>query len=163
MSTSKIVTWTPLIANEECEKHCLNVVHLVYFRRLVLVIVLIPFILIATSYIQIIHTILQMPSAKGRHKAFFTCIAHLVLVILFYCTTALMHLKPKSTLLPNSSKMVALSYIVVTPMLNPIMYSLRNKVKHTLRKISGRRQFFSKVPLPRSSHWFSENCSHLKG
>lgn len=152
MSTSKIVIWTPLIANEECEKHCLNVVHLVYFRHLVLVIVLIPFILIAASYIQIIHTILQMPSAKGRHKAFFTCISHLVLVTLFYCTTALIHLKPKSSLLPNSSKMVALSYIVVTPMLNPIIYGLRKKVKHTLRKISWRRQFFSKVPLPRSSH-----------
>lgn len=149
MSTSKIVIWTPLIANEECEKHCLNLVHLVYFRRLVLVIVLIPFILIAASYIQIIHTILQMPSAKGRRKAFFTCIAHLVLVTLFYCTTALIHLKPKSGLLPNSSKMVALSHIVVTPVLNPIIYGLRNKVKHTLRKISRRRQFFSKVPLPR--------------
>ncbi|NXJ54604.1 O10A7 protein, partial [Spizaetus tyrannus] len=95
-----------------------------------LVIVLIPFILIAASYIQIIHTILQMPSAEGRRKAFFTCIAHLVVVTLFYCTTGLIHLKPKSSLLPNGSKMVTFSYIVVTPMLNPIIYSLRNKVKH---------------------------------
>ncbi|NXS65924.1 O10A7 protein, partial [Pandion haliaetus] len=89
-----------------------------------LVILLIPFILIAASYIQIIHTILQMPSAKGRHKAFFTCIAHLVVVTLFYCTTGLIHLKLKSSLLPNSRKLVALSYTVVTPMLNPIIYSL---------------------------------------
>ncbi|XP_054693112.1 olfactory receptor 10A7-like [Grus americana] len=99
------------------------------------IIVLIPFTLIAASYIQIIHTILQMPSAEGRRKAFFTCVAHLVVVTLFYCTTGLIHLKPKSGLLANSRKLVALSYTVVTPMLNPIIYSLRNKeVKHALRK-----------------------------
>ncbi|XP_068266832.1 olfactory receptor 10A7-like [Nyctibius grandis] len=113
-------------------------------------IVLIPFILIAASYIQIIRTILQMPSAEGRRKAFSTCVAHLVVGTLFYCTTGLIHLKPKSSLLANSRKLVALSYTVVTPMLNPIIYSLRNKeVKHALKKTFGRRQFFSKVPLPR--------------
>ncbi|NXF35618.1 O10A7 protein, partial [Nyctibius bracteatus] len=103
-------------------------------------IILIPFILIAASYIQIIHTILQMPSAEGRRKAFSTCVAHLVVVTLFYCTAGLVHLKPKSSLLANSRKLVALSYTVVTPMLNPIIYSLRNKeVKHALRKTLGRR------------------------
>lgn len=117
------------------------------------IIVLIPFILIAASYIQIIHTILRMPSAEGRRKAFFTCLAHLVVVTLFYCTTGVIHLKPKSSLLANSRKLVALSYTVVTPMLNPIIYSLRNKeVKHALRKTFGRRKLFSKVPLPRQSH-----------
>ncbi|NXU81843.1 O10A5 protein, partial [Oreotrochilus melanogaster] len=97
------------------------------------IIVLIPFALIAASYIQIIHTILQIPSAQGRRKAFFTCLAHLVVVTLFYCTTGLIHLQP--SLLAKSRKLVALSYTVVTPMLNPIIYSLRNKeVKHALRK-----------------------------
>ncbi|NXD85431.1 O10A7 protein, partial [Halcyon senegalensis] len=104
------------------------------------VIILFPFILIAASYIKIIHTILHMPSAEGRHKAFFTCIAHLVVVTLFYCTTGLIHLQPKSSLLANRRKLMALSYTVVTPMLNPIIYSLRNKeVKHALRKTFGRR------------------------
>lgn len=60
------------------------------------VIVLIPFVLTAPSYIQIIRTILQMPSAEGRCKAFFTCIAHLMVVTLFCCTTGLIRLKPKS-------------------------------------------------------------------
>lgn len=87
-------------------------------------IVLIPFILIAASYTQIIHTILHMPSAEGRHKAFFTCISHLMVVTLFYCTTGLINLKPKSSLLANSRKLVALSYTTVTPMLNPMIYSL---------------------------------------
>ncbi|KAM7102959.1 LOW QUALITY PROTEIN: olfactory receptor 10A7-like [Ciconia maguari] len=121
--------------------------HLVFVATVV--IVLIPFILIAASYIQIIHTILQMPSAEGRCKAFFTCIAHLVVLTLFYCTTGLIHLKTKSSLLANSRKLVALSYTVVTPMLNPIIYSLNKAVKHALRWIFGRRQFFSKVSLPR--------------
>ncbi|NWX23745.1 O10A7 protein, partial [Aegotheles bennettii] len=113
------------------------------------IIVLIPFILIAASYIQIIHTILQIPSAQGRHKMFSTCIAHLVVVTLFYCTTGLIHLKPKSSLSANSRKLVALSYTVVTPMLNPIIYSLRNKeVKHALKNTFGRRQLLSKLPLP---------------
>ncbi|KFO95193.1 Olfactory receptor 10A7, partial [Calypte anna] len=95
------------------------------------IIVLIPFALIAASYIQIIHTILQMPSAQGRRKAFLTCLAHLVVVTLFYCTTGLIHLQP--SLLAKRRKLVALSYTVVTPMLNPIIYSLRNKeVKHAL-------------------------------
>ncbi|XP_074012140.1 olfactory receptor 10A7-like [Numenius arquata] len=91
------------------------------------IIVLIPFILIAASYIQIIHTTLQMTSAKGRSKAFFTCIAHLVVMTLFYCTTGVIHLKPKFSVLANSRKLVALSYTVVTPMLKPIAYSLQKK------------------------------------
>ncbi|XP_063202850.1 olfactory receptor 10A7-like [Chroicocephalus ridibundus] len=112
------------------------------------IIILIPFILTAASYIQIIRTVLQMPSAEGRRKAFFTCVAHLVVVTLFYCTTGVVHLKPKSSLLANSRKLVALSYTVVTPMLNPIIYSLRNKeVKHALRRTFGRRQFFSQVVI----------------
>ncbi|XP_042747728.1 olfactory receptor 10A2-like [Lagopus leucura] len=126
-------------------------------------IVLIPFILITASYIQIIHSILQMPSSEGRHKAFFTCFAHLVVVMLFYCTTGLIHLKPRSRFLAKSRKLVALSYTVVTPMLNPIIYSLRKKeVKHALRKTFGRRQF-SKMPLPRGFHLFSKSCSCFKG
>ncbi|EOB03046.1 Olfactory receptor 10A7 [Anas platyrhynchos] len=88
----------------------------------------------AASYIQIIHAILQMPSSEGRRKAFFTCIAHLVVVTLFYCTTGLIHLKPKSRLLVKSRKLVALSYTVVTPMLNPIIYSLRNKEEEAQEK-----------------------------
>ncbi|NXF12715.1 O10A7 protein, partial [Smithornis capensis] len=103
-------------------------------------IVFIPFALIAASYIRITHTILQMATAEGRHKAFFTCVAHLMVVTLFYCTASLIHLKPKSSLSTSSRKLVALSYTVVTPMLNPIIYSLRNtEVKLALRKTFGRR------------------------
>ncbi|XP_009900416.1 olfactory receptor 10A7 [Dryobates pubescens] len=112
------------------------------------IIIFLPFILTVASYIQIIHTIVQMPSAERRLKAFLTCLAHLVVVTLFYCTTGLVHLKPKSSVMVHSRKLVALSYTVVTPMLNPIIYSLRNKeIKHALRKVLG-----SKASLPSQAH-----------
>ncbi|KAK4821403.1 hypothetical protein QYF61_019304, partial [Mycteria americana] len=93
--------------------------HLVFIATVV--IDLIPFIFIAASYIQIIHTILQMPSAEGRCKAFFTCIAHLAVLTLFYCTTGLIHLKTKSSLLANSRKLVALSYTVGQQLLGTVI------------------------------------------
>ncbi|NXJ86972.1 O10A7 protein, partial [Trogon melanurus] len=99
------------------------------------VIVIVPFSLIAISYLLIIHAVLQIPSSVGQRRAFSTCAAHLVVVSLFYSTTGIIHLRPKSSLSPNMKKMVSLSYTVVTPMLNPIIYSLRNQeVKQSLRR-----------------------------
>ncbi|KFP79829.1 Olfactory receptor 10A7, partial [Apaloderma vittatum] len=101
----------------------------------IVIIVMVPFSLIATSYLLIIHAVLHIPSSVGQRRAFSTCAAHLVVVTLFYSTTGLIHLRPKSSLSSNIKKMVSLSYIVVTPMLNPIIYSLRNQeVKQSLRR-----------------------------
>ncbi|KAM6388117.1 olfactory receptor 10A7-like [Pluvialis apricaria] len=101
----------------------------------IVIIVMIPFSLIAISYLRIIHAVLQIPSAVGQRQAFSTCAAHLVVVTLFYSTTGIIHLRPKSSLSSNMKKMVSLSYTVVTPMLNPIIYSLRNQeVKQSLRR-----------------------------
>ncbi|NXA30682.1 O10A7 protein, partial [Ibidorhyncha struthersii] len=101
----------------------------------IVIIVMIPFSLIAISYLRIIHAVLQMPLAVGQKQAFSTCAAHLVVVTLFYSTTGIIHLRPKSSLSSNMKKMVSLSYTVVTPMLNPIIYSLRNEeVKQSLRR-----------------------------
>ncbi|CAM9396455.1 unnamed protein product [Bubo scandiacus] len=101
----------------------------------VVIIVMIPFSLIAISYLHIIHAVLQMPSAVGQRRAFSTCASHLVVVTLFYSTTGIIHLRPKSNLSSNMKKMVSLSYTVVTPILNPIIYSLRNQeVKQSLRR-----------------------------
>ncbi|XP_014456764.3 olfactory receptor 10A7 [Alligator mississippiensis] len=108
----------------------------------IVLIVMIPFSLITVSYLRIIHAVLHMQSAEGRRKAFSTCAAHLVVVTLFYSTAGIVHLRPKSNLSPDSKKLVTLSYTVVTPMLNPIIYSLRNKeVKEGLRKSFCRRGF----------------------
>ncbi|KAM5236314.1 olfactory receptor 10A7-like [Ctenodactylus gundi] len=99
-------------------------------------VMIVPFSLIATSYAGILATVLHMSSAKGRHKALSTCASHLLVVILFYGTTGVIHLRPKASYSPESKQVVSLSYTVVTPMLNPLIYSLRNKeVKAALRRL----------------------------
>ncbi|XP_028716222.1 olfactory receptor 10A7-like [Peromyscus leucopus] len=90
-------------------------------------VIMVPFSLIATSYIMILAAVLRMPSASGRHKALSTCASHLIVVILFYGTTGVIHLRPKAGYSPESKQVVSLSYTIVTPMLNPLIYSLRNK------------------------------------
>ncbi|NXX23598.1 O10A7 protein, partial [Podargus strigoides] len=101
----------------------------------IVLIVMIPFSLIAVSYLCIIHAVLQIPSAVGQRRAFSTCAAHLTVVTLFFSTAGIIHLRPKSSLSSNVKKMISLSYTVVTPMLNPIIYSLRNQeVKQSLRR-----------------------------
>uniref|UniRef100_A0A452GGL8 Olfactory receptor n=1 Tax=Gopherus agassizii TaxID=38772 RepID=A0A452GGL8_9SAUR len=97
-----------------------------------------PFVLILMSYISIISTILKMPSGAGRTKSFSTCSSHLIVVMLFYGSSAIMYLKPNSSSSPDTDKFLSLSYTVLTPMLNPIIYSLRNKEVKVL----------SKLPLP---------------
>nr|XP_006132194.2 olfactory receptor 10A4-like [Pelodiscus sinensis] len=89
-----------------------------------------PFILIILSYILILSTILRLPSAEGRRKAFSTCSSHLIVVTLFYGTCLSTYLKPISSYTPESDHWISLIYTVVTPILNPIIYSLRNKEVH---------------------------------
>ncbi|XP_016078385.1 PREDICTED: olfactory receptor 13C7-like [Miniopterus natalensis] len=84
-----------------------------------------PLLLICLSYIFILAAILRVPSAAGRRKAFSTCSAHLTVVVIFYGTISFMYFKPKAKD-PNLDKIIALFYGVVTPSLNPIIYSLRN-------------------------------------
>ncbi|XP_043855586.1 olfactory receptor 13C9-like [Dromiciops gliroides] len=100
-----------------------------------------PLLLIVVSYIFILSAILRINSAEGRKKAFSTCSAHLTVVIVFYGTILFMYMKPKSK---NSitDKFITLFYSVVTPMLNPLIYSLRNKeVNGALRNVLKRLPF----------------------
>uniref|UniRef100_A0A8C3IGJ7 Olfactory receptor n=1 Tax=Chrysemys picta bellii TaxID=8478 RepID=A0A8C3IGJ7_CHRPI len=89
--------------------------------------IMFPFLLIPVSYMRIITTILRMPSEEGRLKAFSTCSSHLVVVTHFYGTASSTYFQPKSSYSPDTKKLISLSYTVITPMLNPIIYSLRNK------------------------------------
>ncbi|CAM9815157.1 unnamed protein product [Bubo scandiacus] len=94
-----------------------------------------PFLLIIYSYIHIISTILKISSTESQQKAFSTCSSHLLVVTLFYGTASSMYLRPKSSYSASVDKLLSLSYSVVTPLLNPIIYCLRNKeVKGALRK-----------------------------
>ncbi|XP_072499103.1 olfactory receptor 7C1-like [Notamacropus eugenii] len=96
----------------------------------------IPFTCILFSYIHIIFTIFRVPSADGKHKVFSTCGSHLSVVILFYGTLILVYLQPSSSYSADTGIIVSVMYTVVTPMLNPFIYSLRNKdIKRALRKL----------------------------
>nr|XP_004667818.2 olfactory receptor 10AG1-like [Jaculus jaculus] len=86
-----------------------------------------PFMLVLASYSKIIATILRLPTAQGRAKAFSTCSSHLLVVVLFYGSASITYLRPKSTHSAGTDKVLSLFYTIVTPMFNPIIYSLRNK------------------------------------
>uniref|UniRef100_A0A8D1D6J2 Olfactory receptor 10AG1-like n=2 Tax=Sus scrofa TaxID=9823 RepID=A0A8D1D6J2_PIG len=100
------------------------------------VFIMIPFLLILGSYSQIASTILKLPSAKGKAKAFSTCSSHVMVVTLFFGTAVIAYLQPKSKNSSRMDKFLSLFYTLVTPMFNPLIYSLRNKdVLMTLRKL----------------------------
>ncbi|XP_015994648.2 olfactory receptor 502-like [Rousettus aegyptiacus] len=97
---------------------------------------------IATSYIYILTTVLKMHSNKGYHKAFSTCSAHLTAVTLYYGTITLIYMMPKSSYSTDQNKVVSVFYMVVIPMLNPIIYSLRNnEIKGALKRVLGKKVF----------------------
>ncbi|XP_063794684.1 olfactory receptor 13F1-like [Pseudophryne corroboree] len=88
---------------------------------------LIPFLLIIISYINIICAILKISSATGSCKAFYTCSSHLTVVFLYFVTACCLYLKPPSMINLDSDKFISLVYTAVVPMLNPFIYSLKNK------------------------------------
>ncbi|XP_004600288.1 olfactory receptor 13J1-like [Sorex araneus] len=100
----------------------------------------VPLTFICLSYTLILVTILRVPSASGRRKAFSTCSAHLAVVMLFYGTVIFMYMKPKSKEAHVSDEVFTVLYAIVTPMLNPVIYSLRNKeVKEAAKKVWDRK------------------------
>ncbi|XP_044120199.1 olfactory receptor 13D1-like [Neovison vison] len=110
-----------------------------------IVILVIPLLLIFISYVFILSSILRINSAEGRKKAFSTCSAHLAVVILFYGSALFTYMKPKSKDTNTSDEIIGLFYGVIAPMLNPIIYSLRNKeVKEAMIKVLKRHQHLLK-------------------
>ncbi|XP_070439998.1 putative olfactory receptor 2B8 [Equus przewalskii] len=96
----------------------------------------VPLSFILISYGHITSAVLKMKSAQGRRKAFGTCGSHLMVVIIFFGTLISMYLQPPSSYLKDMNKSIALFYTLVTPLLNPLIYSLRNKdVKGALRRL----------------------------
>uniref|UniRef100_UPI003D7FA46B olfactory receptor family 5 subfamily AP member 1 n=1 Tax=Equus caballus TaxID=9796 RepID=UPI003D7FA46B len=98
---------------------------------------------IVISYLYILISILRIQSAEGRHKAFSTCASHLMVVTIFFGTILFMYLCPSSSYSMEQDKVVSVFYTVVIPMLNPFIYSLRNKeVKASLGKIFKTTSFY---------------------
>ncbi|XP_073511056.1 olfactory receptor 5V1-like [Phyllobates terribilis] len=98
-----------------------------------------PFVIIVISYVCIVITIMKIPSNTGRHKAFSTCSSHLTVVSMLYGTLFIVYLFPSKGKSLTLSKVLSLIYTVLTPLLNPIIYTLRNqdfkKAFHKLRLV----------------------------
>ncbi|XP_026580926.1 olfactory receptor 5V1-like, partial [Pseudonaja textilis] len=108
-------------------------------------VVLVPFSVVLCSYSCILHSIFQMQSVAGRYKVFSTCGSHLAVVTLFYGTIMSIYIRPHSSSSPDKDKKVAVLYLVITPLLNPIIYTLRNKDIHkAVIKVLKRRNFEEK-------------------
>ncbi|XP_069857501.1 olfactory receptor 1-like [Dipodomys merriami] len=105
------------------------------------IILFIPFVLIIVSYARIVSSILKVPSAQGVFKAFSTCGSHLSVVSLFYGTVISLYLCPSANSSAVKEMVMALMYTVVTPMLNPFIYSLRNRdIKGALGRVICKRK-----------------------
>ncbi|KAB0403265.1 hypothetical protein E2I00_015735 [Balaenoptera physalus] len=101
-----------------------------------------PFVCIVVSYIHITCAVLRVPSTKGRWKAFSTCGSHLAVVSFFYGTIIAVYFNPLSSHSSEKDTTATVMYTVVTPMLNPFIYSVRNRdLKRTLGKVVGRKTF----------------------
>ncbi|XP_061448013.1 olfactory receptor 5AP2-like [Rhineura floridana] len=96
-----------------------------------------PFLLTLASYVCIITTILMIPSQTGRQKTFSTCSSHLLVVTLFFGTLILVYIVPSSHSRADAKKFISLFYTILTPLVNPLIYSFRNKeVNVALRKLT---------------------------
>ncbi|XP_074083842.1 putative olfactory receptor 5AK3 [Macrotis lagotis] len=111
----------------------------IYFN-VMLILIFVGFNLVSTllvvflSYIYILSAILRMPSAARRHKAFSTCASHITAVTIFYGTLCYMYLHPSSSEAQENEKVASVFYGIMIPMLNPLIYSLRNKeVKEAMK------------------------------
>ncbi|XP_066485947.1 olfactory receptor 14A16-like [Tiliqua scincoides] len=93
------------------------------------------FLFIISSYVQIFRAVLRIPSMKGRKKTFSTCTPHFLVVSLFLLTTSFSYLKPNTNLSTDLNLTAAVVYSVVPPLMNPVIYSLRNQpIKMAMRK-----------------------------
>ncbi|XP_010954026.2 olfactory receptor 10J4-like [Camelus bactrianus] len=107
-------------------------------------VLVLPMGLVFISYVLIISTILKITSAKGRKKAFATCASHLTVVIIHYGCASIIYLKPKSQNSLGQDRLISVTYTVITPLLNPVVYSLRNKeVRDALCRAVGQKPLSS--------------------
>ncbi|KAM6388118.1 olfactory receptor 6B1-like [Pluvialis apricaria] len=113
---------------------------------LALFILLVPLFITIVSYLLIIITILDIPNTQSKKKAFSTCSSHLIVVAIFFSATLFMYARPKKIDPFDFNKLVSAVYTIVTPILNPFIYCLRNQeVKRALKKALCEKIAISKV------------------
>ncbi|XP_075715562.1 olfactory receptor 2B6-like [Rhinoderma darwinii] len=124
----------PILLELACADTSFNTA-IIFFCAIVVAVV--PFFLILITYVNIISSIMKIRTTTGRKKAFSTCASHVIVVTLFYGTIFIIYLRPGSIHVTNQDKMATLFYSVITPMLNPLIYTLRNKdVKVAVKEIT---------------------------
>ncbi|XP_053545159.1 olfactory receptor 5V1-like [Bombina bombina] len=112
-----------------------TIFYILIFSQGLFITVLTPFMLTFISYVHIITAILRIRSSSGRRKAFYTCSSHLTVVILLYVSLTCQYIRPSSKDNLDDNKMLSLFNTAVVPLLNPLIYSLKNKdVKSALRR-----------------------------
>ncbi|XP_064413078.1 olfactory receptor 6N2-like [Latimeria chalumnae] len=123
----------PQILKVACNDTSLNYYVSLYVAAVVIVV---PFLFILSTYLGILRVVLKIRSAEGRRKTFSTCSSHLVCVVIFYLSAGFAYFRPQETSASDYSIMASLLYSTLSPMLNPLIYSLRNKdIKMTLKRI----------------------------
>ncbi|XP_068964182.1 olfactory receptor 10Q1-like [Petaurus breviceps papuanus] len=101
-----------------------------------IILLTIPFVFICITYVFITNTILHIRSSEGRQRAFSTCSSHLTVVLIQYGCCSLVYFRPPASTTEEEDRDLALVYTFITPLLNPLIYTLRNKdVKNALKKI----------------------------
>ncbi|XP_075434332.1 olfactory receptor 11A1-like [Ascaphus truei] len=111
-----------------------SIVEIVVFV-IAITIIIFPFVFILLTYVNISITILRIPTTTGKQKAFSTCSSHLAVVCMYYGTLIVKYIVPSRGQLRNVNKVLSMLYTVVTPLFNPIIYSLRNQeIRAALRK-----------------------------
>ncbi|XP_066486792.1 olfactory receptor 2D3-like [Tiliqua scincoides] len=120
---------------------CGNIHHIeVIILAIAAFVLLVPLSVILTSYGLIIASVVRMRSAEGRSKAFSTCASHLAVVTMFYGSLMALYMRPRSGTDSSHDKHVSIFHVVITPLLNPVIYTLRNKDVHaSVAKILCRR------------------------
>ncbi|XP_006877144.1 PREDICTED: olfactory receptor 2M3-like [Chrysochloris asiatica] len=113
------------------------------FERMIficcIIMLLFPVAVIGASYTRVILAVISMGSGEGRRKAFTTCSSHLMVVGMYYGAAMFIYMRPTSDRSPTQDKMVSAFYTILTPMLNPLIYSLRNKeVSRAFMKVLGK-------------------------
>ncbi|XP_037362935.1 olfactory receptor 2AE1-like [Talpa occidentalis] len=104
-----------------------------------IILILLPILLVATSYVFIIHSVIQMRSAGSKRNAFATCSSHVTVVSLYFGACIFSYMRPRSQRTPLQDKVGSLIYSIITPSLNPLIYTLRNKdVAKAVRRVLGR-------------------------
>ncbi|XP_063158197.1 olfactory receptor 10AG1-like [Candoia aspera] len=127
----------PPLLELACAKTYINTIMLLSASILFIII---PFFLIVASYVKIISVILKIPSMEGQKKMFSTCSAHLIMVSLFYGSAIIVYISPKTKESVDINKFLSLFYTILVPVLNPIIYSLRNReVKVSLKNLFKRQ------------------------